>query len=84
MNNNSKLTTAVQVATGQTKLQAEASIQAVLSSIKNIAIADGKVTMQGYGSFTNTLKPARQGRNPKTGEALTISAREVFGFKAAK
>lgn len=84
MNNNAKLTQAVQVATGQTKEQAETSIKAVLQSCKTLAITDGKLTIQGYGTFSNVKKAARQGRNPKTGETLTIAAREVFGFKGAK
>jgi len=84
MNNNSKLTAAVQAVTGQTKVQAEESIQAVLSSVKILAIADKKLTIQGYGTFSNVLKPAREGRNPMTGAAITISAREVFSFKASK
>lgn len=84
MNNNAKLTEAVQKATGCTKAEAENSIQTVLTAVKQLAIADGKVTIQGYGTFSNVKKAARQGRNPKTGESLTIAAREVFGFKASK
>lgn len=84
MNNNAKLTKAVQEVTGQTKEKAEKNIQAVLTSCKNLAIEDGKLTIQGYGTFSNVKKAARQGRNPKTGETLTIAAREVFSFKGAK
>lgn len=84
MNNNSKLTSAVQAVTGQTKSEAESNIQAVLTSIKNLAKEDGKLVIQGYGAFSNVVRPEREGRNPKTGETLTISAREVFNFKGTK
>jgi DNA-binding protein HU-beta len=84
MNNNQKLTAAVQKVTGQTKVQAEESIQAVLTSVKNLAIEDGKVTVQGYGTFSNKLRAEREGRNPMTGATITIEAKEVFSFKASK
>jgi DNA-binding protein HU-beta len=70
MKNNAKLTAAVQAVTGQTKTQAEESIQAVLSSVKNLAVADGKLVIQDYGTFSNVARAARQGRNPKTGETM--------------
>lgn len=84
MNNNSKLTKRVQESAGLSKLDAEKAIQATLLSIKELAIEDGKLTIQGYGTFSNVAKPAREGRNPKTGQPVTIPAREVFSFKGAK
>lgn len=84
MKNNAKLTAAVQVVTGQTKLQAEETIQAVLTSVKNLTIEDGKLVIQEYGTFSNVTRAAREGRNPKTGETVQIAEREVFNFKGVK
>ena len=84
MKNNAKLTAAVQTVTGQTKTQAEETIQAVLTSVKNLTVADGKLVIQEYGTFSNVIRAAREGRNPKTGETVQIAEREVFGFKGVK
>lgn len=84
MKNNAKLTAAVQAVTGQTKLEAENSIQAVLTSVKNLTKADGKLVIQEYGAFSNVTRAAREGRNPKTGETVQIAEREVFNFKGVK
>lgn len=84
MKNNSKLTAAVQSITGQTKAQAEESIQAVLGSVRNLTKADGKLVIQEYGTFSNVTRAAREGRNPRTGETVQIAEREVFNFKGVK
>jgi len=41
-----------------------------------------EVKFSGFGNFTIREKSARPGRNPKTGEAVEISARKVVNFKA--
>lgn len=84
MKNNAKLTAEVQAVTGQTKTQAEETIQAVLSSVKKLTKADGKLVIQEYGTFSNVTRVAREGRNPKTGETVQIAEREVFNFKGVK
>jgi len=38
----------------------------------------------GFGSFAVKAKSARQGRNPRTGEAITIAAKRDASFKASK
>ena len=45
---------------------------------------DGKVTLVGFGTFAKVRRKARKGRNPKTGEALKIKARNAVTFKAGK
>ena len=47
------------------------------------ALKDGdRVELRGFGTFTTKLRNARIGRNPKTGEDVTISARRVVTFRA--
>jgi len=45
---------------------------------------DGKVTLVGFGTFAKVRTKARTGRNPQTGEALKIKARNSVTFKAGK
>jgi len=45
---------------------------------------DGKVTLVGFGTFTKVRRKARKGRNPQTGEAIKIKARNAVTFKAGK
>jgi len=45
---------------------------------------DGKVTLVGFGTFAKVRRKARKGRNPQTGEALKIKARNAVTFKAGK
>ncbi len=42
------------------------------------------VRLVGFGSFTLHDKPSRPARNPKTGEAVTVSARRVVTFRSGK
>ena len=49
-----------------------------------IALSNGdEVTLRGLGTFKVSQKQERPGRNPKTGEDVTISARNVVTFKAS-
>ena len=46
--------------------------------------AGGKVSIAGFGIFETRHRSARMGRNPATGEAIHIAAKNVAAFKAAK
>ncbi len=46
--------------------------------------AGGKVSIGGFGTFESRERAARAGRNPRTGEAITIAAKRYPAFKAAK
>ena len=49
------------------------------------ALANGeKVRIAGFGTFSARTRPGRTGRNPKTGEAISISASKSPSFKAGK
>ena len=43
----------------------------------------GPVQLRGFGTFKMTRRAAKQGRNPKTGETMTIPERHALTFKAA-
>ena len=44
----------------------------------------GKVSIGGFGTFETRERAARTGRNPRTGESITIAAKNYPAFKAAK
>jgi DNA-binding protein HU-beta len=56
----------------------------VLDTIQTSAKKNGKLTLVGFGTFSVKKRPARTGRNPKTGASMKIKAKNVLRFKAAK
>jgi DNA-binding protein HU-beta len=71
-------------ATKATKKETEQVIDAVLASITEALAKGEKVDLRGFGSFQVSGKKERQGRNPRTGETMTIAARNVAVFKPSK
>jgi len=69
---------------GLSKKESAQIVEAVLSQIKE-ALADGEdVKLSGFGHFIVRAKHARRGRNPKTGEDITIASRRVVTFRASQ
>ncbi len=67
---------------GLTKADATKAFDATFKVIKN-ALANGdKVPVAGFGTFAVSERAARDGRNPRTGETVTIPARNAVTFKA--
>ena len=58
-------------------------VEAVLDVITNELIKGEKVTIAGFGTFEVREREARTGRNPRTGETMTIEASKVPAFKAS-
>ncbi|MEP6539582.1 MAG: HU family DNA-binding protein [Bryobacteraceae bacterium] len=67
-----------------TKKDAEAVVELIIDSIAEALTKGEKVDLRGLGSLQVSGKKERQGRNPRTGEALTIAARNVAVFKPSK
>jgi integration host factor subunit alpha len=66
---------------GLTKKEATDVVELVFDSLKDVLKSGEKIKISGFGSFLVRQKKARVGRNPKTGEEMTISARTVLTFK---
>jgi DNA-binding protein HU-beta len=82
--NKGDLVDAVAGSTGDSKVSASASVDAVLSAITG-ALTDGaKVQISGFGTFEVRHRAARMGRNPQTGQAIPIAASNAPAFKAGK
>lgn len=71
----------IQAATGLTKKESSELMEAVFSTIKATLESGEKLKIAGFGSFEVRQKADRLGRNPQTGEAITINARRVLTFK---
>jgi len=69
---------------GFTKAESIDLVESVLSIIKD-TLADGEtLKVSGFGSFIVKEKNDRRGRNPQTGEEITIDARRVLTFKPSR
>ena len=82
--NKSELSSRVAADASLSKAAADTVIDAVFSTISD-ALANGEtVAIAGFGTFSTRARAARQGRNPQTGEPLTIAASKAPAFKAGK
>ena len=66
------------------KKDAEKAVKAVTDVIAEELKAGGKVQMVGFGTFEVSERAAREGRNPQSGEPMTIAASKAPKFKAGK
>lgn len=67
-----------------TKKDAEKVVTAVFSSIEEALAQGDKVQVVGFGTFEVRERASRTGRNPKTGQEISIPATKVPAFKAGK
>jgi DNA-binding protein HU-beta len=70
--------------TQQSKAATEAFVDALGPALQAVLAAGGEANLPGIGKFTVKDKPARTGRNPRTGTAIAIPARRVPAFSPAK
>ena len=62
----------------------ESVTEILLDSITAQLAAGGRVELRGFGTFTVRSREAREGRNPRTGETVSVAAKHVPHFKAGK
>ena len=82
--NRTELITAMAEATDLSKKDAEASLKAFIDIVTEEMKKGEKVQLVGFGTFEVSERAAREGRNPQTGETLTIAASRSPKFKAGK
>ena len=71
-------------ATGLTKKDSEAAVNAFVETIQASLKNGEKVAVAGFGTFDVSNRKARTGRNPQTGEEIKIAASRTPKFKAGK
>ena len=67
---------------GLTKADAKKALEAGVDAIKDALKEGDKVQLVGFGTFSVSKKPAREGINPSTKEKIKIAAKNVAKFKA--
>lgn len=63
---------------------AKQAVDIVFSSISDSLKNNERTTISGFGTFEIRERAARKGRNPQTGEEITISSRKLPAFKPSK
>ena len=82
--NQSELIANVARATGISKADAERAVKATLNEIGDAIERKEEVNLAGFGTFRVEHRNARTGRNPQTGEAMDIPAKNVIKFSPGK
>ncbi|HWR43672.1 HU family DNA-binding protein [Sporomusa sp.] len=82
--NKTDLVKAVAQKADMTQKDAEKAINAVFASIEEALANDDKVQIIGFGTFEVKTREERKGRNPQTGNEITIPASKNPVFKAGK
>jgi DNA-binding protein HU-beta len=82
--NKGELIDAVAASAGLSRADATKAVDGMLDAITVTLKNGGSVSLVGFGTFSVKARAARMGRNPRTGEAIHISASNVPGFKAGK
>jgi DNA-binding protein HU-beta len=82
--NQSELIEKVAQATELNQATAGQAVKAVVTAILDALLAGEAVRFSGLGIFNVAARPARQGRNPQTGENIEIAASKAVRFHAGK
>ena len=82
--NKNDLIAAVADAAGLTKVDAGKAVDALFDGIAGALKKGDEVRLVGFGTFTVSSRAASEGRNPRTGEKISIAATKQPKFKAGK
>ena len=82
--NKTELIAAVAEKAEISKKDAEKAVKAFTDVVSEEVVNGGKIQLVGFGTFEVSERPAREGRNPRTGETMTIAATKTPKFKVGK
>ena len=82
--NKADIASKVQDVLGSTKADAERAVETVIESVHSALKKGDEVSIAGLGIFVTKARPAREGRNPRTGETIHIPATRTPKFRPAK
>ena len=80
--NKTELIEKIAVGAELSKVDAKKALEATIEAIKNALVEGDKIQLIGFGTFSVSERPAREGINPATKEKITIAAKKVAKFKA--
>lgn len=79
--NKAQLIDAIASGANMTKTDASKALGSMMGAVTNSLKKGDRVSFPGFGTFSVSDRKARQGRNPRTGEVITIKAKKVVKFK---
>lgn len=82
--NKADLADKVHSVVGGTKVQSEQVVETLIETITGALKGGDEVSIAGLGIFSTKMRPARTGRNPRTGESIKVPSMRVPKFRAAK
>ena len=82
--NKAELPALLAARTSISKAGADTAVSAVFSTIADAFASGETVRIAGFGTFSTRPRPARQARNPRTGESIVIAASNTPSFKPGK
>ena len=80
--NKTELIEKIAVGAELSKADAKKALEATIEAIKNALVDGDKIQLIGFGTFSVSERPAREGINPATKEKISIAAKKVAKFKA--
>ena len=80
--NKTELIDKIAAGAGISKADAKKALDATTNALKEALVAGDKIQMVGFGTFSVSERPAREGINPATKEKIQIAAKKVAKFKA--
>ncbi|MBR5395640.1 MAG: HU family DNA-binding protein [Bacteroidaceae bacterium] len=80
--NKTELVEKIAAGAGLSKVDSKKALDATLAAIKGALKKGDKVALVGFGTFSVTKRPAREGINPATKAKIKIAAKKVAKFKA--
>ncbi len=80
--NKAELISAMAAKAELTKVDAKKALDAFICATQEQMKKGEKLTLVGFGTFAVNNRPARKGRNPKTGKTINIAAKKNVKFKA--
>lgn len=79
--NKAQLIDAIATGADMTKTDASKALASMMDAVSSSLKKGDRVSFPGFGTFAVSDRKARQGRNPRTGQAITIPAKKVVKFK---
>lgn len=79
--NKTQLIDAVAAKAGLTKVETKKAVEAFFDVVAE-TVKNDKIQVAGFGTFSTSVRAAREGKNPRTGEKITIPAKNQLKFKA--
>ncbi len=80
--NKAELVSVIAEKAGLTKVDAKKALEAFMDASTEALQKGDRISLVGFGTFSTVKHPARKGRNPQTGQEITIAEKTVVKFKA--